>query len=193
MSVLKKISFSLISIFLGYRTIELMKYLVATQERALNNIDSIVISFLLTLFTTGVFAFLGFSFKTSKLLPESYYSIKNPKFLRQIYTLLGVKYFRFLLMVAFWGNKKNRAKYFDGTRAGFENLIYQTKQSEFGHLGALVVNFLLSILLIFKGYWQLFIFITLINFIGNFYPVILQRKHRLRIEKITKNNKAYKQ
>lgn len=188
MTVLKKISFSLFSIFLGYRTVELVKYLVATEIRTLNNMESIAISFLLTFFTTGIFAFLGFTFKTSKLLPESYYTIKYPIFLSQIYALIGVKYFRLLLMVAFWGNKKNRAKYFDGTRAGFVNLIFQTKQSEFGHFGAFVVISILSILLIFRGYWQLFTYITSLNILANFYPIILQRKHRLRIEKITKHN-----
>ncbi|WP_394330522.1 hypothetical protein [Psychroflexus sediminis] len=43
-------------------------------------------------------------------------------------------------MFVFWGKKKNKQKYFDGTKSGLENLDYQTKQSEFGHLAALVVK-----------------------------------------------------
>lgn len=184
MTIIKKLIFSLFSIFLGYQTIELLRYLLETEVKDFSMLESIAISFLLVLFATGVFAFLGFSFKTNKLLPESYYSIKKPELLKKSYTLLGVKYFRVFLLATFWGHQKNRAKYFDGTRAGLENLIYQTKQSEFGHLGALIIGFVISIPLVFKGYWQLFALITLINFIGNLYPVILQRKHRLRIENI---------
>lgn len=184
--MLKKVLFTVFSLFLVYRTIDLMKFLLLGEIKTSNHLESFTISFLLALFVTGVFAFLGFSFKTNKLLPEGYYAIKNPRVLSQTYDLLGVKYFRRFLLFTFWGHKKNKAKYFNGTRAGFENLIHQTKQSEFGHLGAFVALLILSILLVFRGYTLLFALITIINIIGNFYPIILQRKHRLRIAKIMK-------
>ena len=185
MKLIKKIVLSGFAIFLCYRTYDLMRYLMVGNLHSYSIFESFVIAFLLSLFTTGVFAFPGFSFKTSSLLPASYYSIKYPELLNKMYQILGVHYFRKVLMVVFWGQKKNRAKYFDGSKGGLQNLIYQTKQSEFGHLGASIAIAGLSILLLAKGYWLIFGFMTLINIIGNIYPVILQRKHRLRIEKIT--------
>ena len=95
-----------------------------------------------------------------------------------------------MLLFAFWGQKTNRRKYFNGTKTGLKNFIFQTKQSEFGHLGAFVVIVILSVILLVHGYVFLVIIVTLINIIGNVYPVILQRSHRMRIEKITKYNKV---
>lgn len=68
--------------------------------------------------------------------------------------------------------------------------MFQTKQSEFGHLGAFVVIVILSVILLVHGYIFLVVMVTLINILGNVYPVILQRFHRMRIEKITKYNKV---
>ena len=66
--------------------------------------------------------------------------------------------------------------------------MFQTKQSEFGHLGAFVVIIISSVILLVYGYIFLVIIMTLINILGNVYPVVLQRSHRMRIEKITKYN-----
>lgn len=99
---------------------------------------------------------------------------------------MGVKYFQFLLMAAFWGHKKNRKKYFDGTKSGLKNFIYQTKQSEFGHFGAFVGIVVISIILLFHGYYSLVMAMAIINIIGNFYPILLQRLHRERISKVMK-------
>ncbi len=149
--------------------------------------EVLIISFLLTLFITGVFAFIGFAYPSSRILPDKYYEIRNPQVLNSISTLLGVKYFRFLLLFAFWGRGKNRKKYFNGTKKGLTNFTLQTKQSEFGHVGAFVVTLILSIILLVNGYVFLVLIVTLINVIGNLYPVILQRSHRSRIARITKN------
>ncbi len=97
---------------------------------------------------------------------------------------MKVEIFRKLLMVFFWGTKKNRKKFFDGTRQGLDNMIYQTKQSEFGHLGGLILTWVLAIPLLWLGRWEIFAFISVMNIVGNLYPVILQRNHRIRLERI---------
>lgn len=144
----------------------------------------IIYAFLLTLYVTGIFAFVGFVFPTNKLLPQSYYTIKNASLLSMVFKMMGVKYFRNALMFAFWGKKDNRRKYFNGTRTGLKNFIYQTKQSEFGHLGAFVVLTSLAIMFVFLQWFALAITIMIINVIGNLYPIILQRYHRIRIAKL---------
>ncbi len=178
------------SLFLCYRSIELIRGLVSSDPNEYGNKEVLIISFLLSLFITGIFAFIGFAYPSSRILSDSYYEIKRPKALKSISKVLGIKYFRLLLLFAFWGRKTNRKKYFNGTKKGLKNFVFQTKQSEFGHLGAFVIIIILSIILLIHGYFFLVVVTTLINILGNAYPVILQRSHRMRIEKITKYYKV---
>ena len=143
-----------------------------------------IFAYLLSLFGTGFFAFTGFAYPTSMLIGSDYYKLKNVKLLTLTYKFLGVKYFKHLLLLFFWGTKTNRKKYFDGTKSGIKNFVYQTHQSEFGHLGGFLLLLICSLLLAFKGYFQMSIILFIINVIGNFYPIILQRYHRIRVEKI---------
>lgn len=190
MNTLKKIAFPLFSLFLCYRSIDLMRTLVLSEPNGYGSIEVLIIAFLLTLFITGIFAFIGFAYPSSRILSDRYYEIKNPKSFGYISNVLGIKYFQALLLFTFWGRGNNRKKYFNGTKKGLTNFIFQTKQSEFGHLGAFVLITISSFVLLAHSYVFIVIIMTLINIIGNAYPVILQRSHRLRIEKITKGNKA---
>lgn len=142
-----------------------------------------LIAYGISLFGTGIFAFVGFAYPTSKLIGTSYYRLKNTKSLLFWYNALGVKYFRKLLMLFFWGSEKNRKKYFNGTRAGIQNFVYQTHQSEFGHLAALVLLLFTNAYTLYLEHYAISIFLFVINLIGNLYPIILQRHHRIRLEK----------
>lgn len=108
--MLKKIIFPLISVFLVYNSIKLINLLFDFSPNDFSLFAIIAISFALNLFITGVFAFVGFAYPTNRLLPNTYYHIKNPKTLTSIYNLLGVKYFKMMLLGAFWGKEKNRKK-----------------------------------------------------------------------------------
>ncbi len=186
MKIVKKILFPLFSLFLIYRTIDLLRLLILSQKQSYDSFEIFMYSFLLTLFITGIFAFPGFVYPTNKLLPPGYYRLKNPGRLEYFHKLLGVKYYNIFLMI-YWGRKKNRRKYFDGTRKGLSNFIYQSKQSEFGHFISGVTVLIASIILLFYGYHLLVIMVSIINIIGNLYPVILQRYHRIRIENLISN------
>jgi hypothetical protein len=183
--MIKKLLFSLFSIFLVYQSLELINLLIHINPAELSWTAIIVMSLLLNLFITGVFAFLGFVYKTNKLLPSSYYQIKNTKSLETIYRIFGVKFFKALLLKAFWGKEKNRKKYFSGAKTGIENFDFQTRQSEFGHLAALISVLIVSFISLIKGHLAIFILTTIINLIGNLYPIILQRTHRIQIERLT--------
>lgn len=184
MNLLKKILFPLFSVFLFYRSIDLMNSLLASDPGSFGFSESFVVAFLLTLFITGVFAFPGFAYPTHQLIGHRYYKLKNQDKLKQVYSIMGVKYFRIFLLFVFWGRNKNRKKYFNGTRTGLQNFVYQSKQSEFGHLSAFVSIVLVNIILLMHRYYTLFIMVMVINIIGNLYPIILQRFHRLRIDKL---------
>ncbi len=184
MKILKQIFFPLFSLFLLYQSLELLILLNSGKLGQLNTFQSVLIGFVLSLFITGVFAFLGFAYPTGNLMPESYYKIKNPKKLYAAYKVLGVKYFKIFLLVTFWGKEKNRKKYFNGTKTGIRNFIYQTRQSEFGHLAALVIVAVINLYVLWKGYYTVALSLFILNIFGNLYPVVLQRYHRMRIGKI---------
>ena len=186
MLIIKKFLFSLFSIFLTYQSMELVNLLVHTNATEFSWFAIFGISLLLNLFITGVFAFLGFVYKTNTLLPSSYYQIKNSKSLTIIYRKLGVEFFKAVLLKAFWGKEKNRKKYFSGAKTGIENFDFQTRQSEFGHLASLIAILIVTFILLINGHLAIFIFTTIINLIGNLYPIILQRMHRVQIERLTK-------
>jgi hypothetical protein len=80
--------------------------------------------------------------------------------------------------------KKENKRYFNGTKSGLIHFDFQTKQSEFGHGAAFVVIQLISVPLLLKGHFMLVILTTIINVFFNFYPIILQRKHRMQLESL---------
>ncbi|MDH3709167.1 MAG: hypothetical protein OER04_04730 [Cyclobacteriaceae bacterium] len=182
MKVIKKIVFPIISAFLLVKTIELIKELIAHDPQKL----ALIWAFLLCLYITGIFAFLGFAYATHQLLPRRYFTLNNPRRLQRAYRSLGVKHFKKMLLWVFWGRHKNRQKYFDGSRKGLNNFVYQTKQSEVGHATAFITILGVSLLLLLHGRVVVFVGMSIINIIGNLYPVILQRYHRLRIERLIK-------
>ncbi len=180
--MLKKILLSLASLFLIWQS---YKLLVNITDLAINSWGFILfISWLMNLFITGIFAFSGFAFPTQKLLPASYYKIYHPKRLKKIYAVLGVNLFRKMLLATLWKSQKQRTKYFDGKRNGIMNLTKQSNKSEFGHLLPLLIICGLCVYLLSLGLIKLAFITLLINIIGNLYPIILQRHHRMRIQLI---------
>jgi len=184
--MLKKITFSIFSVALIYLSIKLAGALLSPIPRNFNSLEVIKYSFLINLYITGIFAFPGFVFATNRLIGSNYYKLRNPEFLIKIYDFLRVGIFRRLLLFLYWGRKKNSQKYFNGTRNGLKKFLYETRQSEFGHLSAFVIITLISIAVMSKRHVLLSSVIMLINIIGNFYPLVLQRYHRIRIEKFKK-------
>ncbi len=184
--MIKKVALPLASLFLAYQSIKLVELFLNTAPQQFSPIFIFLLSFLLNLFITGVFAFIGFAYASSALLSDAYYKIHNPERLRAVYHFLGVKYFKHLLLAAFWGKDSNRKKYFNGTKSGIKNFDFQTRQSEIGHLAGLLAVGFASLFLLAKGHFAAFACTTIINIISNLYPIILQRMHRLQIERISK-------
>lgn len=87
-----------------------------------------------------------------------------------------------MLLATFWKDQKQRQKYFDGSKNGIENLRIQSMKSEFGHLIPLVIISLVIIYLMLIGKIILGVMTLFWNILGNLYPIILQRYHRMRIQ-----------
>lgn len=180
--MVKKILLSIASVFLLVQSYSLLTNISKLE------IDSwgveIFLAWIINLFITGIFAFAGFAFPTQKLLSDSYYKICYPKNLNNAYKLLGVNLFKKILLATLWKKKSQRKKYFNGKRNGILNLAEQSMKSEFGHLIPLIIISLVSIYLIVIGAVRLGAFTLLTNLIGNLYPIVLQRHHRMRIQNI---------
>ena len=183
--MLKKIGLTILAIILAYNTIKLVMVFADLNPNKFSLLAIIVSAFAFNLMITGVFAFLGFAFPTSKILPNTYYKIRKPETIDFLYKMFGVKYFKLFLLKTFYRKEDNK-KYFNGTKAGIISFDFQTKQSEFGHLLAFLVIQLLALYLLSIGFVSIFFHTTLMNIILNFYPIILQRKHRIQIERLLK-------
>jgi hypothetical protein len=182
--MIKKILLSIATIFLIWQSYQLLYNI---DKLVINSYGlTIFIAWIINLFITGIFAFSGFAFPTQKLLPKSYYKIYHPKKLKKIYKVLRVDLFRKMLLATLWKSQKQRNKYFNGKESGISNLEEQSMKSEFGHLIPFIVICLVSSYLIVIGAIKLGVFSLLINVIGNLYPIILQRHHRMRIQIIRK-------
>jgi hypothetical protein len=177
----------ILSSFLTYQSFQLFSKSFSNQENLPIAIE-VLMAFLCNLFVTGSFAFVGFSFPTSRLLPKEYYHISNSKLIEKIYQLLGVSYFRYFLLSTVWKSKKKQKTFFNGTKSGLEQFLFSSNQAEFGHLGALIFIQVYATIMFFKSEYGLFIICSIINLFFNLYPIVLQRFHRIRIQKILNNN-----
>ena len=178
----KTLGLLLLGIFLAYQAVRSTLLLLALPT--LSWPVALLGAIALNLFATGAFAFPGFVLPTRRLLPENYYRIKRPKQLRAFYNRLGVAHFRQFLLATFWQSRTKQKSFFNGTRAGLRHFVNESRQAEFGHLGAGVVLLFVGVLLMIYDQILTAFFTTVINIVFNGYPVVLQRFHRVRIERI---------
>lgn len=151
----------------------------------------IFVAWVINMFITGIFAFSVFAFPAEKLLPKAYYKIQQPGTLKLVYNTLRVDLFRQILLATLWKSQKQRQKYFNGKKTGISDLAEQSMKSEFGHILPFIFLTMVSIYLLFIGQVSLGIVTFVINVIGNLYPVILQRHHRMRIQVITARQQSF--
>jgi hypothetical protein len=178
----KKILLSLASAFLIWQSYDLLTKIHELEVKSL--IVLFFLAWVINMYITGIFAFAGFAYPTQKLLPQSYYKIHHPQKLNHAYKRLKVGWFKKFLLATFWRSTQQRKKYFNGKRTGISTLTEQSMKSEFGHLLPFIILNLVGIYLITLHLLALGMFTIILNIIGNMYPVILQRQHRMRIQRI---------
>jgi hypothetical protein len=182
--MVKKIFLAMASLFLIWQSFELI-----TKIQGVDIQSPWIILFtawIINLFVTGVFAFSVFGFPTEKLLPDSYYKIHHPSQLKWWYQKTRTELFRKALLATLWRSRTQNQKYFNGKKEGIAHLDTQSRKSEFGHLIPFVILVCVGIFFMVSGMMALGISTILINILGNFYPVILQRHHRMRIQAMTR-------
>lgn len=183
MKVLEKVAFGAVSLFLVDFSWNLLSQ-IRGLELSLSLAEGAFWGWLLALSVTGIFAFAGFGFPTEKLLPDRYYEVTGGDRQVALYRATGARWMRRVLVLGFWGWARNRRTYFSGTRSGLEDFERRTRESEFGHLASFVVLLPVSVDLLLSGRVVVASFALFANWVGNFYPVVIQRQHRLRIQRV---------
>ena len=72
MNAAKKILFPLISLFLLYRSFELIRRLVLSEVNDFSTGETTIIGVLISIYVTGGFEITGFAYPTRKILPDTY-------------------------------------------------------------------------------------------------------------------------
>ncbi len=180
----ERVLYFLMSIFLIWQSYKLGILLLETENWG--NIAQVFFAMLINLFFTGVFAFAGFALPTENIMPQKYYTIHAPKKLKSWFQKLGVERFRKFLLTTVWRKKEMQKNYFNGKLDGIKSFEQHTKKSEFGHLIPLILITIFCVFLIKTEMWILISATMIINIIFNFYPVVLQRHHRMRLQRMEK-------
>jgi hypothetical protein len=178
----KKLFFTAMSLFLVWQSQQWLTGLHSWRPTTIWG--SLLTAWLLNLFVTGIFAFAGFAWPVERLLPGAYYLVRYPTRLRWWYEWLRVEWFRQALLATLWRSKAQRATHFNGKASGLAQLERQSRKAEFGHLLPFVLLLGVSGYLAYLGACLLAFFTLLINIVGNLYPVLLQRYHRLRLQRL---------
>lgn len=170
------------SIFLIYASTSNLKFLLNESKEILGFFaffQGVYVSFCIT----GIFAFFGLIFPLYRILPENYYKVNNVKTIKKLYFLLKVDWFGYFLTKTFYKPRQKRTTFFNGKKEGLEGFYLKTEESEFNHLIPLLLLLIISGLLILYKQYQVVLYISLVNIFLNFYPIILQRFHRIRLQK----------
>jgi len=181
MTIIKKILHSLFSLFLIWQTIMLVDKLLVNQVS--NFLDRFIDAILINLFVTGIFTIV-YSFPVYRLLPIGYYKIKHPRLLKICGQIIQIDLFKKLLIWIIWNQKQNKKFFFSGFRNGFDNLVISSMKSEFGHFIGFCIVMIFTIVIWIKESYSLAIMILIVNIFFNFYPFMLQRFHRLRLDEL---------
>jgi hypothetical protein len=178
----KQILLILASIFLVFQSFGLLSGMDYYSD--IGFWPAIFLAWVINMFITGIFAFAGFALPTHRLLPARYYEIADPAQLKWFYQAFGVERFRKVLLATLWRNKAQQQRYFNGRADGLAHLAEQSQKSEFGHLLPFVILSVVGIYIVFFVQPVLGGLCLAINLLGNFYPVLLQRHHRMRLQRI---------
>lgn len=119
----------------------------------------------------------------NSVLQSPYFNQQSWERRGKIYTYFGVDAFRKMLVLIGWEKLIRKSNPIEKNTQALINLHHQTKKSELGHLliFLIILAFNIYVALRFGPLKSVWLFI--LNILLNFYPVILQRYNRPRIER----------
>ena len=179
-AIVQKLLLVSFSAFLIWQSIQLVHNIAqGTHPTTLS--DILTQAILLNLFITGIFL-VGYALPLHRLLPDSYYRSVGSKAFSAACSILKMELFRKMLRLTFWGPRNNRKHFFNGKKSGLAQFEMNTRISESSHVLAFAIITTVSFYLAAVANINLAIIATLINVVFNFYPAMLQRYHRSRLQ-----------
>jgi len=170
------------ALFLAWQSVALFRALTDIQPSSW--ILSAFTAGAFNMMVTGTFAFVGFVLPTYRLLPSGYYRVRRPKRLQRAYYMLRVECFRRVLLATLWKDRTKRHRFFDGSASGLAHLSRTSQAAEFGHTIPFVLLTAAGLWWTLDGSVRLGLLTIAFNVLGNLYPVLLQRHHRMRIQRL---------
>ena len=116
-------------------------------------------------------------------LASTYYNEKGWEQKGKIYELIGINYFRKLLVLIGWEKVIRKSNPIEKSTATLVNLHHQTKKSELGHLIIWYIVLGFTVFVAFQFGVLKSIWLLILNILLNLYPVLLQRYNRPRIQR----------
>lgn len=101
----------------------------------------------------------------------------------RIYRLLGINFFRKLLVWIGWERLNKKANPLVKNTNALLHLQYRTKQSELGHIIILVIVLGFTIFVAIKFGIRESLWLLILNVLLNLYPIFLQRYNRPRLNR----------
>lgn len=124
---------------------------------------------------------LAFTGTLKGKLGSSYYTTKGWERRGKIYERLGINFFRKLLVWIGWEKLNRKNIPVEKNTKALENLHYQTKKAELGHVIILFIVLGFNVFVAIKFGVLKSLWLLVLNVLLNLYPIFLQRYNRPRI------------
>jgi len=132
-------------------------------------------------FSSMAYGFFYFKAFPNHRINIKYY-LKNNFETIKFYRFVGVELFRKIIINSVF-KKLNQRVYLKGRISYLFTFIEETKRSETSHLIGLFIGIILNLIFLFNHKFVAFSFSIIFNLLLNFYPILLQRYHRLKLQK----------
>ncbi|PJE47929.1 MAG: hypothetical protein CUR34_00155 [Sediminibacterium sp.] len=136
-----------------------------------------VLNFMLMMFV------LMFTETLKSACTSNYFKEQNWEQKGKIYEQLGIHLFRKLLVLVGWEKLNKKENPVKNNLAALVHLEYRTKQSELGHLIIFFIVGGFSIYVAIRYSFSASAWLIFLNLLLNFYPILLQRYNRPRLQR----------
>lgn len=111
---------------------------------------------------------------------STYYKEKKWENRGKVYELLGINFFRKLLLWIGWEKLNKKANPIEKNTKSLSHLLYRTKQSELGHIIIFIIVLGFTMFVALEHGIRESLWLLVLNILLNLFPIFLQRYNRPR-------------
>jgi hypothetical protein len=151
------------------------------------DLHSLVFAWVLNFMLMFGVSYIAETFKPR--LVSTYYNSKKWEAEGEIYKWFGVDVFRKILVWVGWEKLNKASNPVSKNLYTLKHLEYRTRQSEIGHLIIFFIVLIFNLVVVFKYGIIQSLWLFFLNIVLNFYPILVQRYNRPRLQNIINRNK----